>query len=271
MDRYSPEKWEIIKRALGPERAAAWLASGQVEVGPVVTGGLPSATMPGGAQQGNMSMDMNGTQQPTGGLALAAGQPPAQQPPQQPPQMDTLASLGPLLMAAQARSAATHDEILRAGQEHIKQAYGGPSRLWALSQALLAPRPYRGFAGTAYNISSALGANAEQRRAAEERRKDAEFNLQQTTAATQTGDEMAAFKLRYEIARDREENAAKLAEAGRKANEPNWVAVPQGGSLQDTNQLGLPTLTPEQVVELRKNPANYGKKFRTVDGRPMEL
>ena len=83
---------------------------------------------------------------------------------------------------------------------------------------------------------------------------------------------MAALKLRIEIASAREANAAKLAEAGRKANEPDWRVVPPGGSLQNVREFqNLPTLTPERVIELRKNPANVGKKFMTVDGRPMEL
>lgn len=65
---------------------------------------------------------------------------------------------------------------------YIERAYRGPStseQLMAISQALLAPRRYRGFAGTMSKLSTGFGGIQEAQRKAEQQRAQALMQLQQ--------------------------------------------------------------------------------------------
>lgn len=222
MERYSPAQWETIKRALGPERAAYWLSGGQLEIGdaPAVTGALASATPPQGALQGETTMDENEDQTAgvTGALDLAGS-------------AANLPSSRTAAEQAYAKLAAYPEEVARAkaaqfaaGQKYINENYQGPStsqRLWALSQALLAPRPYKGFAGTMANISQAFGNIGQQQEAAEQKRKEALFQLQQQYGpGSDIEAKGTAYKTAADLAMKQYIADTRAAEAARKGAEP---------------------------------------------------
>jgi hypothetical protein len=91
--------------------------------------------------------------------------------------------------AAREKSATALKERYKAAEEAIKQQrFGAPTtsqQLAALSQALLAPRRMRGFAGTLANIMPAITEPAELRAAAETKRTEAlrQLREQYATAA----------------------------------------------------------------------------------------
>ena len=221
---------------------------------PMVTPPQASATMPP-ANEGVTPM-----QPITGGLTAATQQPEAPQ--------DDLLQLQQELIARPAQMAQLRAQQFEEGKRRIEQMYAGPSQadqLFALSQAFLAPRRYRGFGGTMMTVSQASGGISQPRRAAEPRRAEALARLQESYQTGKFGDESEALKLRYQVAKER-------AEADREGRKPKWMAVPQGGSVVDVAALEkLPVLTPEQVVEMKKDPRYRGFKFRTVDNRPMEI
>lgn len=88
---------------------------------------------------------------------------------------------------ARERVSASKRAAFEAGLEEIKQRrYGAPTtsqQLAALSQALLAPRRMRGFAGTLANVMPAITEPAALRAAAEEKRAEAEQRLRQQYAS----------------------------------------------------------------------------------------
>jgi hypothetical protein len=88
---------------------------------------------------------------------------------------------------AREKVSASKRAAFEAGLEEIKQRrYGAPTtsqQLAALSQALLAPRRMRGFAGTLANVMPAITEPAALRAAAEEKRAEAEQRLRQQYAS----------------------------------------------------------------------------------------
>lgn len=88
---------------------------------------------------------------------------------------------------ARDKVSASKRAAFEAGLEEIKQRrYGAPTtsqQLAALSQALLAPRRMRGFAGTLANVMPAITEPAALRAAAEEKRAEAAQRLRQQYAS----------------------------------------------------------------------------------------
>lgn len=135
-----------------------------------------NTTMP---QQGALTavaqppMQMPAAPAATGGLGMAAPQP--------------MGDLGPLQarVAAQEASARTRAEDRFAKQQEMLQTmYGGPTTsetLFALSRALLAPRQFTGFGSTLGKISGAFGDIDQQRRAAQQKRAEAQMLLQSSS------------------------------------------------------------------------------------------
>lgn len=217
--RMTRDEWNDLVSKLGIEEATNLARTfGTVIEGqelPAVTESPASANM-GGALPGSNMMD-TGTGM-TGGLPAA----------QAPAAPDTLQSLSLLLQQLPEKRAALRQQQLQESRDYINQMYKGPSvsdRLWALSQAFLAPRPYGGFAGTMYNLTHSFGDMAEKRRTAEQQRADALFKLQQQYRAGSLEDEGTALELRYKIAKDQADAAAEAA----KARQPKVVALPGGG------------------------------------------
>lgn len=195
---------------------------------PAVTNAPASATMTGalpGAARMNEETGM------MGGLPK----------PQAPATPDTLQSLSLLLQQRPQQMAALRQQQLEESRNRINQMYQGPStsdRLWALSRALLAPRPYGGFAGTMYNVTQGLSGLAEQRKTAQQQREDALFKLQQQYRTGQFEDESEAIKLRYQIAKEQADAEREAA----KERRPKIVPVTGGGFAILPGTGGLPEM-----------------------------
>lgn len=218
------------------------------------------------AQQGTMDED---TEQMTGGLGGTSAK----------PLEDDLGALQAELIALPKKLETMRGEQFKAAEARINQRYAAPSTsdmLFALSQALLSPRRYRGFGGTMYNVSQALGGLNDREEKARQAREDALFNLQQQTAAGKFEDQAEALKLRVQVAKEQ----AEAEEAARKAalpkyqydaTEGRWVIQPGTGGTPHLATADIPVLTPEQVAAASRDPANRGREFKTTDGRVMRI
>lgn len=102
------------------------------------------------------------------------------------------------LFDAQKAYAANQAAQYKAAEESIRQRrYGAPTtseQLAALSQALIAPRKMRGFAGTLQNVLPALTQPAELRRRAEEQRAEDLMKLQQQQSMAASTAQMQALE-----------------------------------------------------------------------------
>jgi len=127
-----------------------------------------------------------------------------------------LQSLYQQQVAAQAQKELSDKERFEAGQARIRERNQGPSRseqLFMLSKALLAPRDYRGFAGTVGKISGAFGdISAAERKAREQR--DAQLAALQDQYMGTTGG--------YAV--DRAKTAADLVKVGAPLLKPSTKA-----------------------------------------------
>lgn len=148
---------------------------------------------------------------------------------------------------AQTQGAAMRKQQFEQGQQLIQQMYGGPStsdRLWALSQALLSPKPYRGFAGTAYNVTRALGDVEQRATEAEKSRAEALMRLQQSY---QTGEMEGA-----QTALDRELELLKARYQAAKPGAAEYTATPEGVIFN--KRTGYPKPSGSHISALLANP-----------------
>jgi hypothetical protein len=226
--------------------AERWRQANGVEVE-----GLPAPTRNTG---------MAATPQPTGALPGAAPQ----------GEMDVVRQQ---LIGYPERQAMERKAQFEAGQKRLAEMYGGPSTsqtLFALSQALLSPRPYGGFAGTLYNVSQALGGIQQQRTEADRAREEAQYKLQQQYAQAGSEDELKSLELRYKLLKEQQDTAEAAAKVRTGFNPitGELVNMDTGILIENTE---LPVLTPEQVGEMSRDPKYKGYKFRTTDGREMEI
>lgn len=175
--------------------------------------------------------------------------------------------------AADQRAAASAKQLYDAGRQRIMEKYAGPTqseRLFALSKAMLSPTDFPGFKGFLGNVTGALGENAKAAREAEQKREEQLFALQQQYQQGEAA-RMAA----------RPKTAADLASKYITATKPDKRRTgfdPITGELKDMDtgevingNTDIPVLTPEKVAALSRNPNNRGMKFRTTDGRVMEI
>lgn len=129
----------------------------------------------------------------------------------------------------------TRKEVFDEGQKYIAQAYAGPSvsqQLFALSKALLSPKPYRGFAGTMANVSSALADISKSQDDAQQKRLLAEAQLMQSYKSKTADDLYEEAKLRYLTEKSERDAAAKeaaAAAAAAKARAPSYQINPLTG------------------------------------------
>lgn len=154
--------------------------------------------------------------------------------------------------------------------KQLQERRTGPStseQLFELSAALARPTTVRGFSGVLNNVMPVLQQQAKAARESTEGRTEALNALQ-----------MAQMKVKQGLADQDVDTELALAKLMAKpVAKPRTGFNPLTGELVDMNtgrpvtDAPLPTLTPEQVAEMAKNPANRGKKFLTVDGRPMEM
>lgn len=151
--------------------------------------------------------------------------------------------------------------------DQLKAKRYGPSaseRLLAISAALAAPTRTPGLGGLMSNVVPVFQQYEKDKRAAEEARASDMEKL--TLGRIGMGDS------EIKTAMDLQELRARYAKAQEDANKPDYRVVPEGGSLVNLKEVGkLPVYTPEQVAVMSQDPANRGKKFRTVDGRILEM
>ena len=170
---------------------------------------------------------------------------------------------------ADQRAAQSAQQLYEQGRQRILEKYAGPSeaqRLYALSAALLRPTKVRGFKGMLGNIMGNLEQDSTARRQAEMSREEKLFALQQQYLQGETSREAARPKTALDLAK-----AAALAskpEKRRTGFDPvkdmdTGELIGEGGE--------LPVLSPEKVAILSRDPRNRGMKFRTDDGRVMEI
>lgn len=249
------EEWKV-KAGEFPSMGAAerWRTENNVEVE-----GLPN---PQAAGQWRTQLG----EQPSGGLSVAAQQPQTaapQQPNRNP--MSEEQSLREAIMGYPAKQKTAREAQFKAAQERIAQMYGGPSQsqmLFALSQALLAPRKYSGFAGTMYNVSQALGGIGKAREDAMRKRAEAELELKQAYDTGAEKDELEALKLRYQLVKEANDLAAERAKAGQPKYQfdpttGSWNIQPGTGGVPPMNARGQYVVSsPEQAANVPK-----GKEF----------
>ena len=206
---------------------------GRVKPSPQVAA---SANVP--PEQGTTPMDT-----PAGGLSAAT----AEQ-----PQDDEYAVLAREYAALPEQRAALRKQQFESGQQRINEMYAGPStssQLFALSRALLAPRRFKGFAGTMQNVSQALGQIGEQRETAAQRRAEALARLQESYQTGQFEDREAALAGRL-----------KLLEA-QKPGKRRTGFNPITGALVDMETNEPITPPPPKVGEVRQG-------YRYMGGDP---
>lgn len=265
-------EYETLRRQLGDKEMSDLVATFKTNVdGQPVTMPLPPAIVPPtptGAPTMNTTM-------PQQGALTAVAQPPMQTPVQpggltaataQP--MGELGSLRARVAAQEASARARAEDRFAKQQEMIQTMYGGPTTsetLFALSRALLAPRQFTGFGSTLGKISGAFGDIDQQRRAAQQKRAEAQMLLQSSSADRMEG-----------IEKDSLSNQIELADIEARYKRPPKLRTgfnPVTGALIDMDT-GLPievpslgVLTPEQVRVASQDPNKRGMQFETQDGR----
>jgi hypothetical protein len=138
-----------------------------------------------------------------------------------------------------------------------RYAPSASERLFAISAALAQPTRVPGFGGVLSNVMPVFQQFEKDKRAAEEAR---------------AADMQKLGDAEIKTALDLQELRARYAKAQEDANKPDYRVVPEGGSLVNLQEImKLPVYTAEQVAVMSQDPANRGKKFRTVDGRILEM
>lgn len=175
---------------------------------------------------------------------------------------------------ADVRAAQASKALYEEGRKRILEKYAGPSqaeRLYALSRAMLSPTDFPGFKGFLGNVVGALGETAKSSREAEQTREQKLFELQQQY---QQGEiERAAARPKTAL------DMARLIATHNKPQQRRTGFNPVTGRLvyMDTDEpvkggeADIPVLTPEQVRVLSRDPRKRGMRFRTTDGRTLEI
>ena len=157
--------------------------------------------------------------------------------------------------------------LLEDARNRLRERRVGPSdseKWFAIAAALGQPTRTGSFGESLGNLGRVLAETKSAKREAEEKRE---------ALLEKYGMEIGAEQLRLLMANaSRTSQASRAAAAANKPKPDRWVSVPAGGSVVNVTELeNLPTYTAEEVIELRKNPANRGKRFLTTDKRLMEL
>ncbi len=161
-------------------------------------------------------------------------------------------ALGERQAAMQQQVERSRAERLRMAEEKIRAArFGMPSsseQLFALSAAMLAPKPYRGFAGTLSNLVPVLGDISTARRTSDEQREQALMKLRSGYEDSTLESEQARMKAEREGLVDLMKVYGPLAKPkGRKTG-----FNPVTGRLTDMDT-GIPVVPPPpQVGEERE-------------------
>ena len=236
---------------------------------PPAGGELPPVSQTQGALSAMEDEEETGAEDAMGGLDLAALDFSDMDRTKLPNMLNTLYQQN---LAAQQRADQSAKQLYEEGRKRIMEKYAGPSQaeqLFALSRAMLAPRKVPGFGGFMGNVMGAFGNMETAQRTAEQEREERLLALQQQYQQGQIQREAQRPKTALELAK----TYAKLTEPTQRRTGFNPIT----GRLQymDTGEPvtggDMPVLTPEQVAALSRDPRNRGMKFKTVDGRPMEI
>lgn len=186
-----------------------------------------SANVP--PEQGTTPMDT-----PAGGLSAATAAD------QTPSTRDRLRAADEELMGLYEGLPALRKQQFESGQQRINEMYAGPSlssQLFALSRALLAPRKFKGFAGTMQNVSNALGQIGEQREMAQMKRAEALARLQESYQTGEFEGKMDILKAR----RDALRAEVDAEQAAAKAGQPSYQLDQAGNIREVPKQVFKPT------------------------------
>jgi hypothetical protein len=154
-------------------------------------------------------------------------------------------------------------------REEILARRAGPSaseRLYQLGAALMAPTSVRGFSGTMNNVLPVLQQQAKDVREGKENRADALSKLEQAQLAARQG--LLGQEINTQVALARIAAAKGKRRTGFNPVTGELVDLDTNQPIQDES---IPVMTPEQVAAMARDPRNKGTKFRTTDGRVMEI
>lgn len=234
---------KIAETNLPPTAVDPSMAARPMQVSPAA----PASATVAPAIQGTPNMS-----QPMGGLNAAANP----QGPQEMPVDDLNAQLTALYKQQAAmpeQEAQRYKTRFEDSQRRINEMYGGPSTsqsLFALSRALLAPRRYKGFGGTMYNVTQALEGIGQQREAADQKRAEALARLQESYDERMAGTRTDALNAQIKLLEMRGEQEAAAAKARQPAT-PVWDSTSQRFVSRDvpvpTDRKGV--LNGQQVVQ----------------------
>lgn len=163
-----------------------------------------------------------------------------------------------------------------AARKALEERRFGPSaseQLFALSAAIGTPMIRPSFGGVMRNVATSMADIEKAKREAEMSRANALAALEQSYMGANTAAKLAEFKARREAMAPMGPVLARTAEGKPRRTGFNPVT----GTLvymdtgQPVEQASLPVLTVEQVAEMSRDPRNRGTRFRTPDGREMEI
>lgn len=163
-----------------------------------------------------------------------------------------------------------------AARNEIQNRRIGPSRseqLFALAAAIGKPTLGRSFGEIMGNINPALGDMQKTQREAEQKRADALFALKSQYLMGDRANQLANLEEeRKVLALYGPTVAAQMKpKTQRTGFNPITGTLVNMDTGQPVTNASIPTLTPQQVAELSRNPRNRGMKFLTTDGRQMEI
>lgn len=187
---------------------------------------------------GSMELPPTASSQPAGALNAVAG---ADKTKNTAPPSGGLGSFDEVigeLIAYPNKRKKEREAAFTQGQQYIAQAYAAPSvssQLFALSKALLSPKPYRGFAGTMANVSSALSDISQSQEEAKRKRALAEIELQNSLDKGISDDYEESLKLRFQAAKSK-------YEAEKNAAMPKYDPLSSGGYQIRPGTGGLPPM-----------------------------
>ena len=166
---------------------------------------------------------------------------------------------------------ADRQKLFEDALKRLRDERVGPTtaeKLFAISSALSRPTRTGKFIEELGNVGGVLGAQeAEKRKAQMDRAAMLEkYGFGQSDAT------IAGLESQLDMGLKMQAAAAAARKAEAEANKPDYRVIPAGGSLMDVKgYANLPVLTPEQAVAAKAAAGGGPLRFRTVDGRALEI
>ena len=178
--------------------------------------------------------------------------------------------------AAKSEADARRQAYEQAQRQIESSRFGAPSQsemLFRISEALSRPSKIGGFKGMLGNVTPVLADSATERRQSDAARAEALAKLQQQYMASSAGTarEAAAERLGAigKLAPLFKPQAAPKVRTGFNPITGELVNMDTGAPITGGGE--TPVLSPQQVAQLARDPRNKGMRFRTTDGREMEI